>query len=55
MLQLAELPYPVPEDCELSIDVKSAGVGFVDTLFRAGVAGFEVGQPVAALLSSSRP
>jgi NADPH2:quinone reductase len=35
-LELAEVPDPRPADGELSIDVEFAGVGFVDTLFRAG-------------------
>jgi NADPH:quinone reductase len=74
-LQMVELPQPTPGPGELSVDVEFAGVGFVDTLFRAGafalpmpltpgievtgrvrevgpgVVGFQVGQPVAALLN----
>ncbi|MEU6712330.1 zinc-binding dehydrogenase [Nonomuraea sp. NPDC046802] len=36
-LHVAEVPDPAPAQGELSIDVEFAGVGFVDTLFRAGV------------------
>jgi NADPH:quinone reductase len=74
-LQMVELPQPSPGRGELSVDVEFAGVGFVDTLFRAGafdlptpftpgievtgrvrelgpgVVGFQVGEPVAALLN----
>jgi NADPH2:quinone reductase len=74
-LQIVELSPPSPGPGELSVDVEFAGVGFVDTLFRAGafqlpmpltpgievsgrvrdvgpdVVGFQVGQPVAALLN----
>src|SRR5690606_21089536 len=35
-LQVVEVPPPSPGPGELSIDVEFAGVGFVDTLFRAG-------------------
>lgn len=35
-LRVAEAPDPHPAEGELSIDVEFAGVGFVDTLFRAG-------------------
>jgi NADPH2:quinone reductase len=35
-LRVAEAPNPHPAEGELSIDVEFAGVGFVDTLFRAG-------------------
>jgi NADPH:quinone reductase len=36
VLRVAEVPVPSPAAGELSIDVDFAGVGFVDTLFRAG-------------------
>ncbi|GLY81241.1 quinone oxidoreductase family protein [Actinoallomurus iriomotensis] len=36
-LEIVDVPDPVPAQGELSIDVEFAGVGFVDTLFRAGV------------------
>ncbi len=75
VLRTAEVADPSPGPGEISIDVEYAGVGFVDTLFRAGafglsvpftpgievtgyvrqagdgVAGFEEGQPVGALLN----
>ncbi|MGB6162820.1 MAG: zinc-binding dehydrogenase [Pseudonocardiaceae bacterium] len=75
VLQVVDVPAPSPDEGELSIDVDFAGVGFVDTLFRAGafglawpfipgievtgrvrelgagVEGFRVGQPIAALLN----
>jgi NADPH2:quinone reductase len=35
-LRVAELPLPEPQQDEVSIDVDYAGVGFVDTLLRAG-------------------
>ncbi|MGH3548113.1 MAG: alcohol dehydrogenase catalytic domain-containing protein [Pseudonocardiaceae bacterium] len=75
VLRVVDGPAPSPDSGELSIDVDFAGVGFVDTLFRAGVFslappfipgievagrvrelgagvdGFRIGQPVAALLN----
>ena len=42
-LRIAERPVPVPGDGEVSIDVEYAGVGFVDTLLRAGV--FPLARP----------
>lgn len=43
-LQIVELPPPSPGPGELSVDVEFAGVGFVDTLFRAGA--FELPMPL---------
>jgi len=43
-LQVAEVPEPVPVPGEISVDVEYAGVGFVDTLFRAGA--FELPMPL---------
>lgn len=75
VLRVVDAPDPFPAAGEISIDVEFAGVGFVDTLFRAGalefptpfvpgievtgrvrevgagVQGFHVGEPVAALLN----
>jgi NADPH2:quinone reductase len=36
---VVDVPAPSPDKGELSIDVAFAGVGFVDTLFRAGAFG----------------
>ncbi|MFI7441044.1 zinc-binding alcohol dehydrogenase family protein [Nonomuraea indica] len=38
-LEIAEVPDAAPAEGELSIEVQFAGVGFVDTLFRAGAFG----------------
>jgi NADPH2:quinone reductase len=75
VLHPQEKPEPSPGEGEVAVEVDYAGVGFVDTLFRAGefplsapfvpgleisgrirhigagVTGFHVGQPVAALLN----
>ncbi|MGW0811239.1 quinone oxidoreductase family protein [Nonomuraea sp. NPDC002799] len=40
VLETAEVPTPSPGAGEVSIDVDYAGVGFVDTLFRAGAFAF---------------
>jgi NADPH2:quinone reductase len=56
-LEVAETPDPVPGAGEIAVDVAYAGVGFVDTLFRAGafdfptpfVPGIEVTGRVRAL------
>ena len=39
VLDLVDIPEPTPGEGEITIDVKYAGVGFVDVLFRRGAFG----------------